>query len=128
MISRLSIVQGVYFLLTGIWPLVSAETFQKVTGPKFDFWLVRTVGILVGVVGGVLTWAGIRQRVSPELALLAAGSAAGLGAIDIVYVARKRISPVYLLDAAVEAVLIALWAVGWKSLAEHTPRNQEIRI
>jgi hypothetical protein len=49
-------VQGAYYLATGIWPLVSVETFQWVTGPKTDHlpsgyeadhWLVMTVGVLV---------------------------------------------------------------------------------
>jgi hypothetical protein len=33
-------------------------------------------------------------------------AAAGLTAIDIVYVSKKRISAVYLLDAAAETILI----------------------
>lgn len=39
-------------------------------------------------------------------------SAAGLSLIDLVFVARRRISPVYLLDAAAEAALVAAWAVA----------------
>jgi len=41
----------VYFLLTGIWPLLSMRTFEAVTGPKVDRWLVKTVGVLVAVIG-----------------------------------------------------------------------------
>ncbi|MDB5296907.1 MAG: hypothetical protein JWO31_2890 [Phycisphaerales bacterium] len=41
------------------------------------------------------------------------GSAAGLAAVDVVYVVRRVIRPVYLLDAAAELVLMAGWAVGW---------------
>ena len=29
-------VQGLYCLITGVWPLVSIDTFQAVTGPKTD--------------------------------------------------------------------------------------------
>ena len=29
-----ALVQGVYFLMTGLWPLVSIDTFQRVTAPK----------------------------------------------------------------------------------------------
>ena len=39
-------------------------------------------------------------------------SAAGLGLIDVIFVARGRISPVYLLDAAAEAALVVAWAVA----------------
>ena len=31
-----ALVQGIFYFLTGIWPLLSMETFLKVTGPKTD--------------------------------------------------------------------------------------------
>ena len=52
-LSRLATGQAVYFLLTGIWPLLSIRTFQMVTGRKTDTWLVKTVGVLVAVLVGV---------------------------------------------------------------------------
>jgi hypothetical protein len=107
--------QGLFYMATGVWSLVSRRTFEQVTGPKTDFWLVRTVGVLVTVIGAVLTYAGLRRRdeLPDEVPLLAAGSAAGLAAIDFVYVARRRISPVYLLDAVAEIALFIIWAVAW---------------
>jgi hypothetical protein len=71
-----------------------------------DFWLVKTVGALVEVIGAVLMYAGLRQRDEPETLILAAGSAASLAGIDTAYVAKKRISPVYLLDAVAEAIFL----------------------
>ena len=105
--------QALFYVLTGAWSLVSIRTFQMVTGPKVDTWLVKTVGVLVIVIGAVLGMAGARRQWSPEIPLLAAGSAAGLAGIDVVYVAQKRITPVYLLDALAEVMLIAMWAVAW---------------
>lgn len=104
-----AIAQGVFYFITGIWPLVSMRTFEMVTGPKIDNWLVNTVGVLVMVIGAVFILAGIRKNVTLEVLCLASGSAAGLAAIDIVYVIRKRISTVYLLDAFVEIILVAVW-------------------
>jgi hypothetical protein len=115
--GALCLVQGLYFLLTGVWPLVSMRTFLMVTGPKTDLWLVKTVGVLVAVIGAALLAAGYRGQPVPEVGLLAVGSALGLAAIDVVYVARRVIPPVYLADAAAEVALIAAWAVatagGW---------------
>src|SRR5215208_7809800 len=99
LVPRLALVQAGYYVLSGVWPLVHLRSFERVTGPKTDAWLVKTVGVLVAVIGGALGLAGWRRRVTPELALVAAGSAAGLAAIDVVYVGRRRISRVYLLDA-----------------------------
>jgi high-affinity nickel permease len=85
------------------------RTFLLVTGPKVDLWLVKTVGALVTVIGAVIGLAGIRRQRSPEIALLAIGSAATLTGIDVYYVAKRRISRVYLLDAVGETVLILAW-------------------
>lgn len=114
LVSLTSLGQGVYYLFTGIWPLISESTFERVTGPKTDFWLVKTVGLLISVIGGVLVRAGWLGRVSSGIAWLAVGSAASLTGVDLVYVAKRRISPVYLLDALVELVLLAGWALGMR--------------
>jgi hypothetical protein len=105
-----ALAQGLYYVVTGIWPLISIRTFELVTGPKVEKWLVKTVGVLVAVVGVVLSAAAWRRTVDAEVALLGVGSAAGLAAIDIVYASKGRISKVYLLDALVEGLLIAAWA------------------
>lgn len=105
--------QASYYLLTGIWPILSIGTFQKVTGPKTDLWLVKTVALLIAAIGAAIGMAGYRRQVSPEIPVLAVSSAAGLTAIDVIYVAKKRIRPIYLLDGLGEVGLIALWALAW---------------
>ena len=107
---RAPLLQGVYYLLTGVWPLVSMRTFEMVTGPKVDRWLVKTVGVLIAVIGSSLMLD--RHRPSPGTTALGLGSAVALGGVDVVYAARGRISPVYLLDAVAEAVLVAMWLAG----------------
>ena len=112
-VRAVSFVQAVFYALTGLWSIFGLTSFQQVTGPKVDRWLVKTVGVLVLVVGGVLGMAAVRRTDEPEIPVLAIGSAAGLTAIDVIYVAKGRISPVYLLDAVAELGLIAWWAGAW---------------
>lgn len=107
--EALALAQSAFYLVTGIWPILSPATFQAVTGPKVDFWLVKTAGVLITAIGAALGLGAAKRRLTPELKLLAVASAAGLTAIDVYYVAQKRISPVYLLDAAAEVALIAAW-------------------
>ncbi len=102
--------QGLFYVATGVWPLVHIESFVAVTGPKTDLWLVYTVGVLVAVVGAVLLLAARSGRVTPEVVLLAAGAALALAGIDVVFVLRDVIPPVYLADAAVEGLLVLGWA------------------
>jgi hypothetical protein len=111
--SSLALAQGVFYLVTGIWPLLSIRTFEAVTGPKTDRWLVKTAGVLITAIGTALTLAGWRRSVTPEIGVLAAGGALGLAGIDVVYAARGRISKVYLLDALAELAIVAGWALAW---------------
>jgi hypothetical protein len=90
-------------------PIVSLRSFEAATGPKVDGWLVKKVGALLAAAGAAIGSAATNRRVTPEIALLGAGCAATLAAIDIVYVAKRRIPPVYLLDAAAEVALVAGW-------------------
>jgi hypothetical protein len=110
--DRLATAQGLYYALTGIWPVLNIRTFQMVTGPKTDLWLVKTVGVLVAVIGTVLALAGRRQRVTPEIRLLAMGSALGLTGIELFYVLQRRILSVYLLDALLELVFVLTWTLA----------------
>ncbi|MCC6493606.1 MAG: hypothetical protein IT424_11365 [Pirellulales bacterium] len=114
--------QGLYFAATGVWPLISIRTFQAVTGKKTDHlvtgseadhWLVNTVAVLVLACGATFLAAAWRGRPSIEAAVLGVTSALGLAAIDVVYVARRVIAPIYLADAAVEAMIIAAWLASW---------------
>ena len=79
-------------------------SFEAVTGPKRDDWLVRTVGALVAVVGGVM----LRHR-GPAVRELGAGSAVALGAVDVIGVAVGRLRLVYLLDALAEGAIAVAW-------------------
>ena len=103
-----------YYLATGLLPFASRGAFESITGPKRDFWLVQTVGALVGVTGASLALAARDGRAVEEASIktLAIGSAVSLAAVDVVFVTRRRISPIYLLDAAAELTLAAGWILG----------------
>lgn len=125
--NALALGQGAMFFACGVWPLVHLPSFEAVTGPKADDWLVRTVGSLLGVVGGVLISAGRRRRITPEVRALAVGSAGALAAIDCIYAAKGRISRVYLLDAALEVGIIAGWAMTSRSRRLERRRREAVR-
>lgn len=86
------------------------RSFEAVTGPKVDRWLVKSIGSLISVIGCSLLVGAREQPTPPSLKTLAVGSALALGTADVVYVAKGRISRVYLLDAVAELALLGLWA------------------
>jgi hypothetical protein len=103
-------IQGWFYVITGLWPLLSGGSFQAVTGFKADFWLARTVGLLLAVSGGAMILAARNGRITSEIILLGAGQAAALAVTDAYCVALPRTTPVYWLDAVVEAGLAVAWA------------------
>jgi hypothetical protein len=105
-------VQGLYYLVTGVWPLVSMDTFLAITGPKTDLWLVDTVGVLIAVIALALLLAAVRRHAPAEVVLLALASAVALAGVDVIFTSLRVIPPVYLLDAVAEVVLIAWWLLA----------------
>ncbi len=116
----LAVGQGIFFGATGLWPIVHLPSFEAVTGPKLEGWLVKTVGAVITVAGASLVTAGVRRAVGAQTAVLGAGSSAALAAVDLWYAGRRRrIHPVYLLDAGVELALVGAWAAAlrWRRRA-----------
>lgn len=104
-------IQGLYFFLPSVWPLVHMPSFLLVTGPKTDLWLVRTVAVLLTVISLTLLTAAYRKQYQPAIGLLAVGSAVGMASIDLYYALNDRIWDTYLIDAAGEGLLILGWLV-----------------
>lgn len=100
---------GLFWVGSGLWPIIDLKSFERVTGPKTDGWLVKTVGGLIAVVGATLVAAGARHRITPEARGLAMGSSLVLAAVDVLYSLKRRISPLYLLDAVAELAFAATW-------------------
>lgn len=119
--------QGTYFLVTGLWPLVSLRSFYAVTGPKRDGWLVQTVGSMIACIGSALLLGARRRAVAPEIRWLATSSAAALMAVDVVFVRRRRIPRIYLADAAAELGLLAAWALASASRGPRRAGQSETR-
>lgn len=102
--SLILIVQGWFYIVTGLWPVLHLKSFEKVTGEKQDKWLVKTVGILILCSGIIfITYPHIEA-----IMLLAILNALSLAAIDCYYVYRGTIRRIYLLDAFVEVIFVLL--------------------
>ena len=100
--------QAGYYLVTGLWPILHMGSFEAITGPKVDDWLVKMVGLLAATIGISLAVAVLNRRWNAEVRALAILSALSFAAIDVRYALSGRISPIYLADAAVELVIVAL--------------------
>ena len=96
-----------YLVATGAWSLAHRRSFERVTGPKEDYWLVQTVGALAIAIGASLGIA-VRQRAQePETIVLGAASCVAFGLASVR--ASKTESRVYLGDVLLETAFLASW-------------------
>jgi hypothetical protein len=107
--------QSAYLVVTGLWPLLHRRSFETVTGPKTDFWLVRIVGGLALASGAALGISVMRGRRQPEIQLLAGAQALVFVTADLF--AAKSQSRVYLGDVALQAACLPSWFLHWPSEA-----------
>ena len=112
MMRAVAAAHGTYYVVTGVWPILSLATFEAVSGPKMDDWLVRTVGIVLTIVGLTLLSAALKNDLGAPVRVLAIGSAASLALVDFFYALRGVIWPIYMLDGVGEVLLIAMWAAA----------------
>jgi hypothetical protein len=110
-VSYILLIQGLYWLVTGLWGLLDIDSFVLVTGPKTDIWLVKTVSVLIIVISlSLLSAVNSKEQTRPVI-LLAISSCIGLAGIDLYYSLNNVISKIYLLDAAAEIIFLIAWAV-----------------
>lgn len=107
--KSLSLVQGMYFTVTGIWPLLHYRSFEYVSGSKTDDWLVKTIGILIFIIGVTVLLNGRNKPSIKSILFPALSSAIGLGFISAYYSLNGTISKIYLVDAVVEGLLSLCW-------------------
>lgn len=100
--------QAVYFMVTGIWPVLHIHSFMVVTGEKTDIWLVHMVGLLAVTIG-------ISLFFDPKSLLLPICSAISFAAIDLIYVLKDVISPIYLVDFVLQSVFILVYIIPQKT-------------
>jgi hypothetical protein len=114
--------QGLYYLLLGLWPLVGIGSYQEATWDGHSPpWMAQAVGALLLVIGATLCLAAYRRQGSPEVLMLAFGSALALAAVDV-HLVWRGYSLLYLLDAVLQLGLVAFWIYGWRKARQEAAR------
>jgi hypothetical protein len=127
LLTYLSRMQGLYYFIMGIWPILDIDSFVSVTGPKTDIWLVRTAGALIAGIGLTFLVAQAIQKTDAAIVTLALTASFGLCVIDVLNSITGRIPVIYLADAFVQSFFFTAWAVSsirfrkTRHSAHHTP-------
>jgi hypothetical protein len=114
MLRALLTFQGLYYIVTGLWPFAATSTFVAVVGPKPDLFQLFVTSALIVAIGAVV----LSDARAPGTGTirLSAAAAAALFIMEILFAHSLR--PVFALDGVVEFALIA--GVLWLS---RTPRR-----
>jgi len=98
-------IQGWFYVITGLWPILHMKSFEMVSGPKKDKWLVKTLGLMIACSGYIF----IRYNqndIARDLALI---NATCLAVIDVYYSLKGVIWKTYLWDAGIEVGFISAY-------------------
>jgi hypothetical protein len=111
-------VQGTYYLLIGLWPILADVGALAGSETGGDTWQLRAFGLVVAVVGVLLILAARRCGALPETARLGVVVALGLAAADVVLVQYGTAPTIYLADAVIQFAFVLWWGRG---LIPHDP-------
>lgn len=101
--------QGIYTLLTAIWPIVHVKSFMDVSGYKTDVWLVKTVGVLLAAIALCLLLSTTVKENNFPVSVLGLFTAAGMAYVDFFYALTDTIPDIYMADGIAEILFAVLW-------------------
>jgi len=106
--SPVPFVQGTYYLLIGLWPVLAIDSLLAGSAADSSPWQLCAFGLAVALVGAVLLFTARRQDFT-ESAKLGVLLALALAAADVALVLKGSAPPIYLGDAAIQAAFVVWW-------------------
>lgn len=103
--------QGLYTLITAVWPIVDIQSFMQVSGYKTDIWLVKTVAALLVAISAGLLGATRAEQYNIPIIVLALVAAVGLAYVDFYYALNDTIWNIYMADGVIEILFAISWLV-----------------
>jgi len=118
--KRLSLIlQSLYYLFTGLWPLLHMLSFSAESGPKANEWLLKTEIMLIVCIIAAFMIDLYTRRYTTSIVFLAISSSIGFLYIDLWHTLFHGMTGIYLIDSATHLVLMTVWSI-W--LVKHSGR------
>jgi hypothetical protein len=96
--------QGWYYGIGGLWPLLHFRSFEAVVGPKPDRFQTEVTAALFVAVGAALLAGRAEDHPSRPVRLLATSCAVGTAFVDWRH--RRQLRPLFLAEAALEGLFV----------------------
>jgi hypothetical protein len=104
-------VQGAYYALTGLWALVSLESFSRVTGHAGDPFEMHSIAAMALVLGLFFVWSARHAALRRPVGALALGIAVAVLVPELIYLPRIGNPVLFWVDFAEETVVALVLAV-----------------
>lgn len=101
--------QGLYYAITGLWPVISSDSFEQVTGPKNSLFLLTVTGLMIAIIGAALLLSFSKDK-TREILFLALATPLAFIIIEVIF--RASIRWVYFIDFAIEIIVFMLVLFG----------------
>ncbi len=107
-------IQGAYYVVTGLWPVVATEHYMRATGQESHAGVARALGGAVAALGVALALDLIPRRPARWVGI---GSALLLGSGGAYFAARGRGVPTNATDTAMQLAFAISWIARGKPAA-----------
>jgi hypothetical protein len=110
--KRLTIVlQSLYYLFAGLWPLLHMLSFMSESGPKADPWLMQAEGMLIVCIISAFVIDLYTHKAAFSIIFLAVSTSIGFLYIDLMHSFSGEMGGIYLIDASAHLVLMTIWSL-----------------
>ena len=125
---RVLVMQGGYYLLTGLWPLIHFGSFADAVALVINPFQAQVFGAVIAVVGGSLIEAARRGPPAAATTALGITVAGAIALVGLLWLPRQAASSALWLDLAVEvAFAVVLVLLYPKALPPERSRTQTRR-
>jgi len=112
--------QSLFYLFTGIWPLMHISSFLAGKGEEADNWLLVSAGSLLLCIVCAFFIDLYARRNSASIIFLAIASSVAFLCVDFHYSVFHAMSKLYIVDAAIHLVLMTLWSFWMAAIARES--------
>lgn len=119
--------QGVYYVLTGLWPLVDFHSFARFVGLYTIPFQAQVFAAVMIVIGASLIEAARREPPGPYPTMLGAAVAGAIAVVSLFWLPRAGVASGLWIDCAVELALAAALIVLYPRAQLETGRKTRRR-
>lgn len=105
-------VHAVFYFVSGLWPIVSMNTFTRVVGDQGSTELTQTIGLMMVATSIGLYLALKRRELTTPIIAVAMVNALFLAGFDFYYLTSGNFTVIHLADLVAQAGLFVSWLVA----------------